>query len=313
MNIYDIAKEAGVSISTVSRVMNNKGNVNAATRKKVEAILDKHDYTPSAIARGMVSKTMKTVAVLTVDIRVPHYARTVYTIEREFSHRGYEVAICNTGGELEETAKYLKTMLEKKVDEIGNMIKNTPVVLANGKLELPNSYSVLVDDRYGVSLAVEHLLKRGHLDMYYLKDMDTVSARLKSEGFIKALESHGVSDAKQYVIDTDRSIGGGIEAVEKLIAENKKFTAIVCGEDITATGAVKAALRAGLRVPEDVAVTGYNNSEYARICEPRLTTIDNKPEMVAMMSVQLLTSLIEQTDVYSSCVIQPELVEGKTT
>ena len=286
MNIYDIAKEAGVSISTVSRVMNNKGNVNAATRKKVEAILDKHDYTPSAIARGMVSKTMKTVAVLTVDIRVPHYARTVYTIEREFSHRGYEVAICNTGGELEETAKYLKTMLEKKVDgivlvgsifntlckkdEIGNMIKNTPVVLANGKLELPNSYSVLVDDRYGVSLAVEHLLKRGHLDMYYLK-------------------------------------------VEKLIAENKKFTAIVCGEDITATGAVKAALRAGLRVPEDVAVTGYNNSEYARICEPRLTTIDNKPEMVAMMSVQLLTSLIEQTDVYSSCVIQPELVEGKTT
>lgn len=72
MNIYDIAKEAGVSISTVSRVMNNKGNVNAATRKKVEAILDKHDYTPSAIARGMVSKTMKTVAVLTVDIRVPH-------------------------------------------------------------------------------------------------------------------------------------------------------------------------------------------------------------------------------------------------
>ena len=183
------------------------------------------------------------------------------------------------------------------------MIKNTPVVLANGKLELPNSYSVLVDDRYGVSLAVEHLLKRGHLDMYYLKDMDTVSARLKSEGFIKALESHGVSDAKQYVIDMDRSIGGGIEAVEKLIAENKKFTAIVCG----------AALRAGLRVPEDVAVTGYNNSEYARICEPRLTTIDNKPEMVAMMSVQLLTSLIEQTDVYSSCVIQPELVEGKTT
>ena len=145
------------------------------------------------------------------------------------------------------------------------------------------------------------------------KDMDTVSARLKSEGFIKALESHGVSDAKQYVIDMDRSIGGGIEAVEKLIAENKKFTAIVCGEDITATGAVKAALRAGLRVPEDVAVTGYNNSEYARICEPRLTTIDNKPEMVAMMSVQLLTSLIEQTDVYSSCVIQPELVEGKTT
>ena len=87
---------------------------------------------------------------------------------------------------------------------------------------------------------------------------------------------------------------------------------MVCGEDITAAGAVKALLQEGYRIPEDVAVTGYNNSEYARICEPTLTTIDNKPELVAMFSVQLLTSLIEKTDAYSSCTIQPELVAGKT-
>ena len=118
MNIYDIAKEAGVSISTVSRVMNHKGNVNPETRKKVEEILEKNNYTPSAIARGMVSKSMKTVSVLTVDIRVPHYARTAYTIEREFSRRGYEVSLCNTGGELEETIKYLRTAREKKTDGI---------------------------------------------------------------------------------------------------------------------------------------------------------------------------------------------------
>ena len=96
MNIYDIAKEAGVSIATVSRVLNNKGTVSAATRARVEAILKQNNYTPSAIARGMVSKSMRTVAVLTVDIRVPHYARTAYTIEREFSRRGYEVILCNT-------------------------------------------------------------------------------------------------------------------------------------------------------------------------------------------------------------------------
>ena len=154
MNIYDIAKEAGVSISTVSRVLNHKDRVNPETKKRVEAILEKYEYTPSAIARGMVSKSMKTVSVLTVDIRVPHYARTAYTIEREFSRRGYEVTLCNTGGELEETEKYLKTVLEKKVDgivlvgsvfntlckkpEISNLLKTVPVVLANGKLDLPN-------------------------------------------------------------------------------------------------------------------------------------------------------------------------------
>ena len=91
MNIYDIAKEAGVSISTVSRVLNNKGNVNEQTRKKVEEVLKKNNYTPSAIARGMVSKSMRTIAVLTVDIRVPHYATTAYIIERECSKKGYEV------------------------------------------------------------------------------------------------------------------------------------------------------------------------------------------------------------------------------
>lgn len=278
MNIYDIAKEAGVSISTVSRVMNKKENVNPATRKKVEEILEKNNYTPSAIARGMVSKTMKTVAILTVDIRVPHYSRTAYTIEREFSRRGYEVLLCNTGGELSETVKYLRTVQEKKVDgivlvgsvfntlckkeEIGKLLNNTPVVLADGKLELP---------------------------------------------------SYGIHNGKGYVIETERSIEGGMRAVNQLLLDKKEFTGIVCGEDLTAVGAVKALLHAGLRVPEDVAVTGYNNSDYAAICEPELTTVDNKPEMVAMMSVQLLTSLIEKTEAYSSCTIQPELVKGRTT
>lgn len=329
MNIYDIAKEAGVSISTVSRVMNKKGNVNPETKRRVEEVLEKNNYTPSAIARGMVSKSMKTVAILTVDMRVPHYARTAYTIEREFSHRGYEVTLCNTGGELDETAKYLRTVVEKKVDgivlvgsifntlcknaEIESLLKTTPVVLANGKLDMPNSYSVLVDDRYGISIAVEHMLEKGHQDIYYLKDMDTVSAKLKCKGFISCMEQHGMKNAVSHVIETERGVEAAENAVAKLIADGKKVDAIVCGEDITAVGAVKAVLHAGLRVPEDVAVTGYNNSEYVRICEPVLTTIDNKPELVAMLSVQLLTSLIEKTGAYSSCTIQPELVEGQTT
>ena len=188
MNIYDIAKEAGVSISTVSRVLNNKSNVKEDTKQKVEAVLEKHDYRPSAIARGLVSSSMRTVAVLTVDIRVPHYARTAYTIEREFSRRGYEVMLCNTGGELEEAAKYLRVATEKNVDgivlvgsvfntickapEIEGLLGRIPMVLANGKADAKRSYSVLVDDGYGVGLAVEHLVKRGCRNLYYLKDLD---------------------------------------------------------------------------------------------------------------------------------------------
>ena len=329
MNIYDIAKEANVSISTVSRVLNNKGNVNPNTQKRVEEVLSRHNYTPSAIARGMMSKSLRTVAVLTVDIREPNYARTAYTIEREFSRRGYEVTLCNTGGELKETERYLRAVLEKQADgivlvgsifnelgkhpEIEPLLKTVPVVLANGKLNLPNSYSVLVDDRYGVALAVQLLIDKGHKDIFYLKDMDTDSGKAKCEGFIHAMENAGLSDPQKRVIQTEKSIEGGQNAVQTLIRDGTTFSAVVCGEDITATGAVKGILRAGMRIPYDVAVTGFNNSEYSRICEPRLTTVDNKPDLVAMLSVQLLSSLIENTDVYSSGTIQPELVIGETT
>lgn len=154
MNIYDIAAEAGTSISTVSRVLNNKGNVNPKIRDRVEAVLKKYDYKPSAIARGMVSKTMKNIAILTVDVRVTHYARMIYVIEQEFSNLGYNVSVCNTGGSIQECDRYFEILSEKQTDgivligsvfnelinypEITAKIKDTPVVIANGQVKLPN-------------------------------------------------------------------------------------------------------------------------------------------------------------------------------
>lgn len=327
MNIYDIAKEAGVSIATVSRVLNNKGTVSAATRARVEAILKQNNYTPSAIARGMVSKSMRTVAVLTVDIRVPHYARTAYTIEREFSRRGYEVILCNTGGDRAETLRYLQAVNQKQVDgivlvgsvfdticqgaEMEKLLSGVPVVLANGKLDLPNAYSVTVDDKYGVSLAVEHLVARGRKNIYYIKDRDTDSAKSKRDGFLEAMRRNGLEFA-DHVLEAGETLASGMETVQALLAQGIVPDGIVCGEDLTAAGALKALLRAGLRVPGQVAVVGFNNSDYAHLCEPVLTSVDNKPEQVALLCVQLLESSIERSEAYSSVVLQPELAQGET-
>ena len=328
MNIYDIAQEAGVSIATVSRVLNNKGPVSAATRARVEEVLARHNYTPSAIARGMMSKSLRTVAVLTVDIRVPHYARTAYTIEREFSRRGYEVILCNTGGDRDETLKYLRAVTRKQVDgivlvgsvfnticqgaEMEGLLSSVPVVLANGRLELPNTYSVSVDDRYGVALAVEHLAGNGRKDIFYVKDRDTVSAQNKLAGFLDAMERCGL-DAKGRVVEAGETLEAGMEAAQKVLASGRPCDAIVCGEDLTAAGVLKTLLRAGVRVPEQVAVTGFNNSDYARLCEPVLTSVDNKPEQVALLCVQLLEGRIEQSGAFSSVTVQPELCLGQTS
>lgn len=319
MNIYDIAKQAGVSIATVSRVLNNKGTVSPATRERVEAVLREHHYTPSAIARGMVSKSMRTVAVLTVDIRVPHYARTAYTMEQEFSRLGYEVILCNTGGRREAALKYLRAVTEKQVDgmvlvgsvfnEIGRdpeveaLLRQQPVVLANGQLELPNAYSVLVDDGTGIGLAVRHLLERGREKLVYFKDMDTASARQKREGFVAAAGDCGK------VLEVE----SGMEGVRTLLESGTNFDAIVCGEDLTAAQAVKMLTTAGIRVPQDVAVTGYNGSEYARICCPELTTVDNRPEEVAASCVRLLEARMAGQELEKQLVIQPGLQIGQST
>ena len=304
MNIYDIAREAGVSITTVSRVLNGKDNVSPATRQKVEAVLALHSYVPSAIARGLVAKSMKTVAVLTVDVRVPHYARTAYAIEHECSRRGYNVLMCNTGEAKEAGMHYLEAVIEKQVDgvilvgsahsalntesRLKKLLVRTPTVVANGRLKLPNSYSVLV---------------------LYVRDMDTESARRKYDGYLAAMSRHGLTPR---MLDTQPTLAGGIEAAQAFL-KLKKATALVCGEDLTAVGVLKGLLRAGVRVPEDAAVTGYNNSEYAHICEPELTSVDNKPEMVGLMSVQLLESLIGGRADPASVVVQPQLALGQST
>lgn len=329
MNIYDIAREAGVSISTVSRVLNAKDNVNASTRQRVQDVLDRNHYTPSAIARGMISKSMRSIAVMTNDVRVYTYANTAYVVEQEFSKKGYNVTVCSTGGSVEAGIRYLRILTEKQFDgiiiigsvfnalnqseEVRHLLHDTPTVLANGRLALPNSYSVLMDDNMGIRMAVEHLVEKGHRDIWYCKEMTTDSANRKEQGFLQAMEQCGIADAQRRVLHTEFSIRGGLEAAGRLLESGEKVSAVVCGEDVTACGVTKGILRAGLRVPQDIAVTGYNNSDVAHSCEPELTSVDNKAGIVGVLCAQMLEKLINGGEECYSMTIQPQLVEGGST
>ena len=187
-----------------------------------------------------------------------------------------------------------------------------PVVLANGTLALPDAYSVMVDDCRGVEMAVEHLVKTGRRNLYYIKDKSTDSAAAKAKGFLSGMAAAGL-DADGHVLETGETLEDGIRVVQQLLAEGIRPDGILCGEDLTAAGVLKALLRAGIRVPEETAVVGYDNSTYARLCEPELTSVDNKPEQVALLCVQLLQSRIEHGEDYSSVTLQPELVQRQSS
>lgn len=329
MNIYDIAAEAETSISTVSRVLNNKGNVNPQIRSRVEAVLKKYDYKPSAIARGMVSKTMKNIAILTVDVRVTHYARMIYVIEQEFSNQGYNVTVCNTGGSVEECDRYFQILSEKQTDgivligsvfnqlieypEITAKVKDIPIVIANGQVALPNFYSVLVDDAKGIRMAADYLFDSGRKNLFYVYDIATDSGRAKRRGFLEAMKLRDQTDGVSRVVEvSESSLEGGRAAVEMILDSDLAVDGVVCGEDITAIGLMKAFKKKGYRIPEDIAVTGCNNSPDSRICEPELTTLDNKPELLGGLCAELLKNRIEGKDTASSIAIQPELIERES-
>ena len=328
MNIYDIARKAGVSTATVSRVINGSKSVSDKTRQRVSTIMTEDGYTPNVFARGLMVNSMKTIGVMTIDVRDLYYARSIYTIEKEARKLGYNVILCNTGEDISEKKKYLKLLLQKRVDGIiliGSVFKENsdnrhiteaaaevPVVLINGYLEGKNIYSIACDDRGAVKTAVKHLADLGHKAISYIYDVETFSGMEKLEGFRSAIQEYGLSLGCDVILRTSRGIEGGYEAVRRLMKNGIKFTALLAAEDILAAGALKALAEAGIEVPGMVSAIGYNNSVIAQCTTPELTSIDNKVESISSTAVSLLFSAINGTEVPLKTIEQAELIHRRS-
>ncbi|MCX7842540.1 MAG: LacI family transcriptional regulator [Clostridia bacterium] len=330
MNIYDIAREAGVSIATISRVINGKDVVSPKTREKVEKVLARYSYSPSEIARGLVVNSMRTIGVMTIDIRDVYYAHVAYTIERELSKQGYTVILCNTGGDTDEKAKYMKTLLQKKIDGIilvgsvftdekleayiAEISESVPVVLVNGLVEADNVYCVVCDDSEGTASAIDYLVQKGHQRIVYFQNTDTFSARKKLEGFKDGLIRNRLEFSDEIVIKVSKGLEGGIEGVDSISSIVPEYSAILCSDDECALGTVKRLCQLGIRIPEDAAVIGFNNSVFARCCSPELTSIDNKMDKMGLEAVKILTAAIyKHSNVERILLIKPELIIREST
>lgn len=327
MKMKDIADLAGVSIATVSRVLNEPEKVRLETRQKVQRILEQTNFVANAVARGLVMNSMKTIGVLAVDIRDMYFAKVIYTVERCFKDFGYNVILSNTGGEPEEKKKYIQVMLEKQVDGlilVGSVFKertgnkhilaagkSVPVVLVNSFLPGENIYSILCDDAQGIEQAVDYLVRMGHKKIYYFIDTKSYSGLAKLEGFRRGMKKNSLDDTS--ILKIPRSLEGGEKAVFRLHEGEKEFSAIITGEDLTAAGAVKALTKLGFRIPEDVSVIGYNNSIMATITIPELTSVDNMAEAMAVGAVQTLYNVLQGIQVAQKTILTPSLVIREST
>ncbi len=326
MRMSDIAELAGVSIATVSRVLNEPEKVKPDTREKVQKILVENNFIANAVARGLAINSMKTIGVLTVDIRDSYFAQVTYTIERKFTELGYNVLLSNTGGELGEKERNLRVMLENQVDGlvlVGSVFKErsgnkhilaasnkVPVVMVNSFLAGGNVYSVLCDDVHGVREGVRHLVEKGKRALWYLIDVKSFSGLAKLQGFKDETASKGVLGK---VIEISRSLEGGRSGIHQIKAAGHPLDAVITGEDVTAVGAIQALNELGLKVPEDVAVIGYNNSLLAEAAAPSLTSVDSMAEAMASSAVQVLFEVLQGKQVSQKVVLTPTLIVREST
>ena len=334
MTIYDISKKAGVSIATVSRVLNGSENVRPATRKKVMDVIEKYDYTPNAFARGMGLHSLHTIGILCADSSDLFLAKAVYYLEQELQANGYESLLCCTGYNLDARKNYVNLILSKKVDSIilvgsnfigtkeeeNQYIKDgstqVPIMLLNAALDYPNVYSTLCDDFSTMFDATSAMLNAGISDILYLYNSYSYSGKKKLGGFKAAMEAKSIPNYEDLIYFYDgnsQDMEQISDFVDRIAKSGKQFHGVITSDDTLAIGCMKYAQKNGLQIPADLSVIGYNDSLLTACCTPELTSIDNKLETQTHQLVQTLLGVLEGREMPKKSLFSGRLIERGTT
>ena len=329
MNIYDISEKAGVSIATVSRVLNNSDRVSQKTKEKVLAVMAEYDYVPNPFARGLGLKTMRTIGLLCPNAADYYLSNALSYLERMLRKQGYDSMLLCTGKDLGDREKGVEWLISKHVDGIillgstfvednedgnrylRNASKHLPLVLLNASYAYENIYSVLCDDYHATLQATQYLLDKGRKNILYLYHNRNYSGLKKLSGYKDAFKNMGLpiqDQLIQYYKEDKMSIPDIRDYILELDKKGIKFDAVITSEDVLSVGAFKYANIIGRSVPGDLQIIGYNNSTFCLCCEPELTSVDNKLEMLCEQSVSTLLKVLSGESVPQKTVFMGELV-----
>lgn len=328
ITIYDVAREANVSMATVSRVVNGNPNVKPSTRKKVLATIEQLGYRPNAVARGLASKKTTTVGAIIPDISSIFFAELARGIEDIATMYKYNIILSNSDQNKDKELQLINTMLEKQVDGIlfmgGNISDehiqqfssaSVPVVLAatyEGTNQIP---SVNIDYEAASYEAVKFLINHGNKNVAFVSGQpNTIINQIKFEGYKRALMESAISINENYVIHGDYSYQSGMEAVDELLKLEERPDAVFVASDEMALGVIHGAQDHGLRVPEDLEVFGFDNTRLATMVRPTLSTIVQPMYDIGAVAMRLLTKYMNKENVDEKNVVLPHrIVERNST
>lgn len=331
MNIYDVSERAGVSIATVSRVLNGNPNVREQTRTKVLAIMDELGYTPNVFARGLGLNTMKTIGIMCSDSSDPYLANAIYFLERQLRNHGYDSLLCCTGSFLENKRTYFELLLSKRVDAIilaGSKFveledadnsylieaaKELPIMLVNGYLDASGIYSTVCDDHGAMYDAASLLIHSGRKRILYLYTSQSYSGLNKVQGYKDALSDLGLPVCKELIHKCAKNLAAAKQLIEELADSGLEFDSIMTSDDSLAVGAVKYAHSRQISIPEKLAIIGYNNSILSYCTDPEISSIDTKIEELCTHTVNTLMSVFDGGNVPAKTIIAADFIQRQTT
>lgn len=291
VTIRDIAEASGVSTTTVSQILNNKGSrFSEETREKVLSMVEKYNYQPDFFAQNMITKKSQTIGMIVPDVTDFFFSKLIQGVEEYLNSLGYMILLCNTNHDRLLEEKYFDELLRRSVEGIviatPNVLeesiikhprvvnKEIPLILIDLGKNTRNEGKLLVEEYQGVYDATKYLVENGHRSIAFLREMeDYYQLSERITGFTNCLEDYDIGIDNRLIESSYLDIKGGYEGTKKLFAKNIPFTALLCTNDQMALGAYQAIVEAGLKVGEDISVIGFDGLEISRYMAPALTTV----------------------------------------
>lgn len=329
ITIYDIAKEAGVSASTVSRVLTNRARVRPEKRDRILELIEKYNFTPNAMARGLVDTRSRVIGIIAADVRNPFYSEVFVACEMAARKRGYTVFLYNSLNESELEQRQLAKMREQCVDvviqmggrvddlvsapkyvEMVNALFGRIPMVITGKLDGTQCYQVLIDTMKTVDLLMTHLLELGHREIAVVGGRTSVwSTYDKVQCYKQILEKNGIPFRPELVQENGTYDDAGAFAhMNRMLDQGIVPTAVIAINDYSAAGIARSILDHGYRIPQDISLVSYDNTYIAELMIPRLTSIDYDYESFGEKLVETAIGAVEGREIPRRQIMPPVLV-----
>lgn len=326
--IKDVANRVQVSIATVSRVLNGQGGYSKNTEAKVLNAIQEMGYQPNAMARSLINNRSNTIAILFPEVSSQFSAKILAGAEEAIHSFGSSVIVCNTSSRGQRTMKYLQLLAEKRVEGIIfvsetmtkeyfsklNSMKIPVVLAATESYQYPFPF-VKVNDQHAAYSAAAYLISKGHkrIGMISGNREDVIAGLPRVAGFKQAMMNHGISPNEDEIMyAAGFSFKDGVQSLSKLLEKVPDITAVFAASDEMALGAISAAHKMGLIIPDDLSIIGYDNLPIAEMCLPPLTTVEQPLVKIGKIAAEMLFTMMETEHTAESRIVPHKIIERET-